>query len=349
MGDRRANNAAVYPQLFVDEILKALRKHIRASHFPVVELKDRWEVRHNQLICRHFQPRQQLCTLEECEEFDFPVKKFTGKRTTTKTYEDGSAKQSVDDWRFHTSTTTSSAAQRWTGTTAFDLIIEVMLPADYQNRATWISAAAAHPIQEYVTAEGAFQSEWCATRKLFDRAVPSAHSDGRATRIPKEEGHERGDEQRVDQELRSRVLPEKLGRGDQEGDDQLHPELRRELYRVHRNLGHPDLSTFVRGLRHAGAKRGPGLGEEVFQVPVVRKTEEAWLTTARSSGESHGFQRVHRHRPLLHQGSGLLERGLPRHESADRGDDQRQDVGASHRGPAENVVRSLWSSENADM
>ena len=258
VGDRRANNAAVYPQPFVDEILKALRKHIRASHFPVVELKDRWEVRHNQLICRHFQPRQQLCTLEECEEFDFPVEKFTGKRTTTKTYEDGSTKQSVDDWRFHTSTTTSSAAQRWTGTTAFDLIIEVMLPADYQNRATWISAAAAHPIQEYVTAEGAFQSEWCAiypTRKLFDRAVPSAHSDGRARRIPKEEGHERGDEQRVDQELRSRVLPEELGRGDQEGDDQLHPELRRELYRVHRNLGHPDLSTFVRGLRHAGAKQ----------------------------------------------------------------------------------------------
>ncbi|CAJ1437918.1 unnamed protein product [Effrenium voratum] len=135
VGDRRANNAAVYPQPFVDEILKALRKHIRASHFPVVELKDRWEVRHNQLICRHFQPRQQLCTLEECEEFDFPVEKFTGKRTTTKTYEDGSTKQSVDDWRFHTSTTTSSAAQRWTGTTAFDLIIEVMLPADYQNYA----------------------------------------------------------------------------------------------------------------------------------------------------------------------------------------------------------------------
>ncbi|CAJ1399663.1 unnamed protein product [Effrenium voratum] len=167
VGDRRANNAAVYPQPFVDEILKALRKHIRASHFPVVELKDRWEVRHNQLICRHFQPRQQLCTLEECEEFDFPVEKFTGKRTTTKTYEDGSTKQSVDDWRFHTSTTTSSAAQRWTGTTAFDLIIEVMLPADYQNRATWISAAAAHPIQEYVTAEGAKQEILAWVKKYF--------------------------------------------------------------------------------------------------------------------------------------------------------------------------------------
>ncbi|CAJ1434177.1 unnamed protein product [Effrenium voratum] len=81
VGDRRANNAAVYPQPFVDEILKALRKHIRASHFPVVELKDRWEVRHNQLICRHFQPRQQLCTLEECEEFDFPVEKFQNWET----------------------------------------------------------------------------------------------------------------------------------------------------------------------------------------------------------------------------------------------------------------------------
>ena len=101
VGDRRANNAAVYPQPFVDEILKELRKRIRASYFPVVELKDRWEFRHDQLICRHFQPRQNLCTLEECNAFDFPVEKFTGKRTTTKTYEDGSTKQSVDDWRFH--------------------------------------------------------------------------------------------------------------------------------------------------------------------------------------------------------------------------------------------------------
>ena len=34
----------------------------------------------------------------------------------------------------------------------------------------------------------------------------------------------------------------------------LHPELRRELYRVHRNLGHPNLARFLRALKHAGAK-----------------------------------------------------------------------------------------------
>ena len=31
-------------------------------------------------------------------------------------------------------------------------------------------------------------------------------------------------------------------------------ELRREVFRLHRNLGHPDLQTFLRALRHAQAK-----------------------------------------------------------------------------------------------
>ena len=34
----------------------------------------------------------------------------------------------------------------------------------------------------------------------------------------------------------------------------LAPDLRRELYRLHRNLGHPDQQAFVRALKHAGAR-----------------------------------------------------------------------------------------------
>lgn len=35
----------------------------------------------------------------------------------------------------------------------------------------------------------------------------------------------------------------------------LHPELRREIYRLHRNLGHPDKQTFLRALKHANCRK----------------------------------------------------------------------------------------------
>ena len=41
-------------------------------------------------------------------------------------------------------------------------------------------------------------------------------------------------------------------RGDH--NPQLAPDLRRELYRLHRNLGHPDHQAFIRALKHAGAR-----------------------------------------------------------------------------------------------
>jgi len=37
-------------------------------------------------------------------------------------------------------------------------------------------------------------------------------------------------------------------------DNILHPEMRRELFKIHRNLGHPSLQVFVRALKHAGVK-----------------------------------------------------------------------------------------------
>ena len=39
------------------------------------------------------------------------------------------------------------------------------------------------------------------------------------------------------------------------GEVSLHPELRRELYRLHRNLGHPDKQTFMRALKNANCRK----------------------------------------------------------------------------------------------
>ena len=81
-------------------------------------------------------------------------------------------------------------------------------------------------------------------------AMENAASEG-GLRLPQDD-----DEARVRHELREIPVP-----GD--WDPSLEPttscpapppEIRRELYRVHRNLGHPDNSTFARALKHSGVK-----------------------------------------------------------------------------------------------
>ena len=55
------------------------------------------------------------------------------------------------------------------------------------------------------------------------------------------------------------------------------PEIRRELYRVHRNLGHPDNSTFARALKHSGRtdmlSRAAKLAGNVFPLPHIERVE----------------------------------------------------------------------------
>ena len=57
---------------------------------------------------------------------------------------------------------------------------------------------------------------------------------------------------------------------------ELHPTLRREVYRLHRNLGHPNKQSFLRALRHAGVK------EEVlawvksgFHCPLCERNQKS--------------------------------------------------------------------------
>ena len=61
----------------------------------------------------------------------------------------------------------------------------------------------------------------------------------------------------------------------------LHPELRREIYRLHRNLGHPDHARFVRALKHAGVR-----------AEVLR-----WVKTAFKCPLCESRKRPHSQRP----------------------------------------------------
>ena len=67
---------------------------------------------------------------------------------------------------------------------------------------------------------------------------------------PQEETGE--DEQLAARDLRELNIDEQGH--DQDGEYEPKPDLRRELYRLHRNLGHPDIKSFVRALRHAGVR-----------------------------------------------------------------------------------------------
>ena len=60
----------------------------------------------------------------------------------------------------------------------------------------------------------------------------------------KQEEPEETSETKVKHALRPLQLPKPAT------DNILHPELRRELFKIHRNLGHPSLQLFVRALKH---------------------------------------------------------------------------------------------------
>lgn len=62
-----------------------------------------------------------------------------------------------------------------------------------------------------------------------------------------------GDRPQV-QQLSKNVKAMSKDLSDESGETALPPNLRREVYRLHRNLGHPDPAAFIRALRHAGAK-----------------------------------------------------------------------------------------------
>ena len=294
-GGQNTKLSAIYTDAFVDAILKGLRQHLRAQHFPVFDMKDSWELTPHELRCRHFCKRSTLASPEECMEYEVAKLRFTGQRRTSLWYQDGEPQLWTDNWQSCPSTPPTKAS--WSGITCFELQADFRLPQELQELAAWLAQGAAHDFYTYQDDEAAFQAKWmmiCAQvfpshrilgdeareRRADARAVSFAdHEDdpfSEATGLPNsstststhlgdtsfaspdgpamvdepqppQQPHE-GDEARVRHELREIPMPGDVDNGD-ESETKAPippPEIRREIYRVHRNLGHPDSSTFDR-------------------------------------------------------------------------------------------------------
>ena len=77
------------------------------------------------------------------------------------------------------------------------------------------------------------------------------------------------------------------------GEVSLHPELRRELYRLHRNLGHSDRQTFLRALRHANCrKEALEWVRSRFQCPICERKQKPKSQRPGHLTQSLPFNRV---------------------------------------------------------
>ena len=293
MGGKLTADAAKYTADFVDAILKGLRRHLRRQHYPVFGVADQWQWLGNELVCRHFAPRKQPVTPQQCDVFDLTKVNFSGHRATVKDYVGGASKVVQDTW---TSThATAPDCQLWTGATHFEVVPSILLPQPLQDYAEWLAKAVAHDLYQYQTDEAAFQAEY---RQLFpsrrilegrgerrvriqDAAADAPINNDDHVRIQDaaadapinndDHGKEldgfldelggvgqlpddQEDEALVGRELRDLQVRQDDNEKDDDELEEAAPELRRELYRIHRNLGHPDDQTFCRALRHAGVK-----------------------------------------------------------------------------------------------
>ena len=279
-----AKEAAIYTVPFVDALLRGMRKHLSFMHFPIFHMEDTWDWRHGELCCRHFEPRQALALPTECP-FDLSMVNFTGKRSTILMFVNG--RQQLLDDDFKLSPTSWKDETKWTGFTYFQVVQPIMLPQAMIDWASHLAKASSHCLHAYVHDEAAFQAEWqllfptrgvlgsrrgrseraaaaAAAEAIADEAETAYDMDaveaaGDSERLVAEAGgQEEDDEAQVARELREIPINEesfeKDGQGYADESPPLAPALRRELYRVHRNLGHPDQPTFLRALRHAGAK-----------------------------------------------------------------------------------------------
>ena len=147
----------------------------------------------------------------------------------------------------------------------------MLLPDAYQASAQWTAKAAAHALFTYVLQETAFQTEWASmfpSHKIlgergargagvsdFDFDADASEFDldafiddiPHATEAPTAK-HKRSpgeDEKAVERELRDLPVPSRH----EVPISSLPPDLRREVYRIHRNLGHPERAAFCKALK----------------------------------------------------------------------------------------------------
>eukprot|EP00439_Symbiodinium_sp_Y106_P027348 s5817_g3.t1 len=285
--------AEAYAILFVEEMVTGLRKHLQLRHFPVLSGGDHWQLTPCQLVCLHAQPRHASCVPQECDRFDVRGIRFTGKRHVVQTFVDGHVRRYTDNWMTQQPPSSQrpwtghtifdiepqvmlpgsllQAAQSLSRAAAHDFF--QYQTAETQFQAEWMLvqsswAFPSHKILEeqenaklaenrsnHVDAEGEDVDDVDAVlREILggpskDQAVVGENAAGENVKAM----DERLDEGKVRHELR-----EELTNIDTkttiEGENHVSPEVRREVYRLHRNLGHPNMKTFLRALRNAGIK-----------------------------------------------------------------------------------------------
>ncbi|CAE7766571.1 GIP [Symbiodinium sp. CCMP2592] len=137
-------------------------------------------------------------------------------------------------------------------------------PRPAAEYADWLARAAAHALFDHQLAELAFQCDGggqtgSPTLSDIDEMLDSPLVDADVSQqLPPLQLPEEGDEAVVQKELRDMdvshdvsQVPESPARGSEVDIVDPPPELRHELYRLHRNLGPPELGTFCRALRNA--------------------------------------------------------------------------------------------------
>ena len=129
-----------------------------------------------------------------------------------------------------------------------------VLPGDLHDWADHHARAIAQPLSQYVHGEADLFLNYLVafpSHKIFGER-PSRAADAHVGSDPVME--------RAQAELRpiaeSSEIQElaRIARHEQPGRVELAPDLRREIFRLHRNLGHPARDSFLRALRHANAR-----------------------------------------------------------------------------------------------
>ena len=303
--------------IFVEFLLDDIRKHVKLDGSTTTPL--RWRLTPFYLTCHHFQPRRHPTTPEQCGSLDINHLKFTGKRIMEQHFVGQPSKTIVDNWRLDSS---SPASRPWTGITSFELELQTILPSSYKDYATWLAAGVAHHLFAYQAAEAAFQREWlsvfpshnilgeearanraASSSDDFDLGLDNVEAPIRESEAQVFRGKDRAhameldsvDEAVVRNELREMEVPEPPELVVSKAEVPPPPaDIRREIYRLHRNLGHPDNATLVRALKRAGVKAEYLRWiRRQFQCPICKeKKPPAQQRPAHLAARAMGFNEV---------------------------------------------------------
>ena len=268
------NDYISFSQVFA----QGLQRHLQSSCCVLPHIPDHWERGRDFLLCRHFSPRRTFTVPKDCPRLEVAHMQFTGTRITIQQFLAGSTHVYEDNWiKDHPQPT----SRPWTGVTKFHVYPTMVLPEPTQHFAQWLVSSAAHDLYEYQNDEINFQVEYrmlfpshkilgqeeAAHRREMQRSGRATSTSAPLADIPEEDDEIMGlgaeeqdapevamtpifgeDEKAAARELRELPVPA------QDRLDAPTPELRRELFRIHRNLGHPDRQSFCRALKHAGVK-----------------------------------------------------------------------------------------------